>query len=211
MCRHRLARPYIPHRRARLPRGRDHGRRSSLPLQEMVPETRYARLGDLHLAYQVIWHRAARHPPSRPVVRESRRPVGRAAAGNPPGAPATFGRLIMFDKRGTGLSDPIPTSTLPTLEEFMADIPAVLDTVGSERAALISNIGGGILAMPFAATHPERVSSLILVDCFARFLEAPDFPMGAPIAELAARARGCGGRHRPRGDDRPVRAIRRRR
>ena len=98
---------------------------------------------------------------------------------------ATFGRLIMFDKRGTGLSDPIPTSTLPTLEEFMADIPAVLDTVGSERAALIANIGGGILAMPFAAAHPERVSSLILVDCFARFLEAPDFPIGAPIAELA--------------------------
>ena len=101
---------------------------------------------------------------------------------------ATFGRLIMFDKR-TGLSDPIPTSTLPTLEEFMADIPAVLDTVGSERAALISNIGGGILAMPFAAAHPERVSSLILVDCFARFLEAPDFPIGAPIADLTPRSR----------------------
>ena len=66
----------------------------------------------------------------------------------------------------------------------MADIPAVLDTVGSERAALISNIGGGILAMPFAAAHPERVSSLILVDCFTRFLEAPDFPIGAPIADL---------------------------
>jgi class 3 adenylate cyclase len=91
----------------------------------------------------------------------------------------------MFDKRGTGLSDPIPTSSLPTLEEFMADIPAVLDTVGSERPALIANIGGGILAMPFAAGHPERVSSLILVDCFARFLEAPDFPIGAPTAELA--------------------------
>jgi class 3 adenylate cyclase len=90
----------------------------------------------------------------------------------------------MFDKRGTGLSDPIPTSSLPTLEEFMADIPAVLDTVGSERAAVIANIGGGILAMPFAATHPDRVSSLILVDCFARFLEASDYPAGAPMAEL---------------------------
>jgi pimeloyl-ACP methyl ester carboxylesterase len=89
----------------------------------------------------------------------------------------------MFDKRGTGLSDPIPTSSLPTLEEFMADIPAVLDTVGSERAALIANIGGGILAMPFAAAHP-RVSSLILVDCFARYSEAPDYPIGAPIAQI---------------------------
>ena len=61
--------------------------------------------------------------------------------------------------------------------------------------------------MPFAAAHPERVSSLILVDCFARFLEAPDFPIGAPIAELAPAPRASGGRHRPRGDDRPVRAV----
>ena len=61
----------------------------------------------------------------------------------------------------------------------MADIPAVLDAVGSEKAAVIANIGGGILAMPFAAAHPDRVSSLILVDCFARFLEAEDFPIGA--------------------------------
>jgi pimeloyl-ACP methyl ester carboxylesterase len=60
----------------------------------------------------------------------------------------------------------------------------VLDTVGSERAALIANIGGGILAMPYAAAHPERVSSLILVDCFARYLEAPDFPIGAPLAQI---------------------------
>ena len=63
----------------------------------------------------------------------------------------------------------------------MADIPAVLDTVGSERSAVIANIGGGMLAMTYAAAHPERVSSLILVDCFARFLEAPDFPIGAPL------------------------------
>ena len=67
----------------------------------------------------------------------------------------------------------------------MADIPAVLDTVGSDRPAVIANIGGGILAIPFAAAHPERISSLILVDCFARFLEAPGFPAGAPLAELA--------------------------
>jgi class 3 adenylate cyclase len=151
----------------------------------MLPETRYARLGDLHLAYQVVGN----GPPDILLLDQW---FGNLDAqwDVPPLAAlrerlATFGRLIMFDKRGTGLSDPIPTSTLPTLEEFMADIPAVLDTVGSERAALISNIGGGILAMPFAATHPDRVSSLILVDCFARFLEAPDFPIGAPLAVLA--------------------------
>ncbi len=151
----------------------------------MLPETRYARLGDLHLAYQVI----GEGPPDILLLDQWFGHVD-AQWDVPPVAAlrerlATFGRLIMFDKRGTGLSDPIPTSSLPTLEEFMADIPAVLDTVGSERAAMIANIGGGILAMPFAATHPDRVSTLILVDCFARFLAASDFPIGAPISELA--------------------------
>ena len=123
----------------------------------MQPETRYARLGDLHLAYQVLgegpldillldqWfgHVEAQWDVAPMATLRERL--------------ASFGRLIMFDKRGTGLSDPIPTSALPTLEEFMADIPAVLDEVGSARAAVIANIGGGILAIPFAAAHPERV------------------------------------------------------
>jgi class 3 adenylate cyclase len=151
----------------------------------MVPETRYARLGDLHLAYQVI----GEGPPDILLLDQWFGHVD-AQWDVPPLAQlrerlASVGRLIMFDKRGTGLSDPIPTASLPTLEEFMADIPTVLDTVGSVRPALIANIGGGILAMPYAAAHPERISSLILVDCFARFLEAPDFPIGAPMADLA--------------------------
>jgi class 3 adenylate cyclase len=151
----------------------------------MVPETRYARLGDLHLAYQVVgdgppdilfldqWFGNLDTQWDVPPLADLRERL------------ASFGRLIMFDTRGTGLSDPIPTSSLPTLEEFMADIPAVLDTVDSERPTLIANIGGGILAIPFAAAHPDRISSLILVDCFARFLEAADFPIGAPMSELA--------------------------
>ncbi len=151
----------------------------------MVPETRYARLGELHLAYQVMGH----GPPDILLLDQwfghldAQWDVPALAALRE--RLATFGRLIMFDKRGTGLSDPIPTSSLPTLEEFMTDIPAVLDTVGSDRAALIANIGGGILAMPFAAAHPDRVSSLILVDCFARFLEAPDFPIGGSDEDFA--------------------------
>ena len=151
----------------------------------MVPDTHYARLGDLHLAYQVVGNA----PPDILLLDQWFGHVDAQWDVAPLVALrerlATFGRLIMFDKRGTGLSDPIPTSSLPTLEEFMEDIPAVLDTVGSERAAVIANIGGGILAMPFAAAHPSRVSSLILVDCFARFLAAPDFPIGAPIEALA--------------------------
>jgi class 3 adenylate cyclase len=97
---------------------------------------------------------------------------------------ATFGRLIMFDKRGTGLSDPVSPSALPTIDEWMDDVTIILDEVVSERAALITNIGGGLMAMAYAAAHPERVSYLVLVDCFARFLVAPDFPIGAPLEAI---------------------------
>ena len=186
------------------PRGR-----ASSPsrLRAWFPDTHYARLGDLHLAYQVVGD----GPPDILLLDQWFGHVD-AQWDVPPLAAlrerlATFGRLIMFDKRGTGLSDPIPTSSLPTLEEFMEDIPAVLDTVGSERAAVIANIGGGILAMPFAAAHPDRVSSLILVDCFARFLAAPDFPIGAPSEALAPaleHAEGDTGRGR---DDRSLRSV----
>ena len=154
-------------------------------LAAMTPETQYARLGELHLAYQVL----GEGPPDLLLLDQWFTHVD-SGWDVPPMAAlrerlATFGRLIIFDKRGTGLSDPIPIASLPTLEEFMADIPAVLDTVGSERAAVIANIGGGILALPFAAAHPDRVSSLILVDCFARLLAAPDYPVGAPTEAVA--------------------------
>ena len=159
---------------------------ASVPLQETIPETRHARLGDLHLAYQVVgngppdillldqWFGDLDAQWDVPLLAALRERL------------ATFGRLIMFDKDGR--FPPIPTSTLPTLEEFMADIPAVLDTVGSERAAPISNIGGGHPgdALRRRASR-ERVSSLILVDCFARFLEAPDFPISADRRSDATR------------------------
>src|SRR6476659_8727852 len=93
---------------------------------------------------------------------------------------ASFARLIMFDKRGAGLSDPVPTMTLPTLETWMDDASAVLDAAGSQRAVVVANLGGGLLATTFAAAPPERVASLVLVDCSARFLEAPDYPFGGP-------------------------------
>jgi class 3 adenylate cyclase len=164
----------------------------------VIPETRYARLGDLHLAYQVLgdgpldillldqWFTHVDEGWDVPPIADLRERL------------AGFGRLILFDKRGSGLSDPIPTSELPSLETFMADITAVMDAVGSERAAVIANIGGGILAIPFAGAHPDRVTHLILVDCFARFLEAPGFPIGmpaeaiAPSLELTAAETGTG-------------------
>jgi class 3 adenylate cyclase len=144
----------------------------------VIPETSYARLGDLHLAYQVLgngppdilpidyWFSHVEAQWDVPPVAALRERL------------ASFGRVIMFDKRGSGLSDPIPTAQLPLLETWMDDALAVLDAAGSERAVVIANMGGGLIATTLAAAHPERVSSLVLVDCFARALATPDFPIG---------------------------------
>jgi class 3 adenylate cyclase len=146
----------------------------------VTPETNYARLGDLHLAYQVL----GEGPPDILMLDQWSSHV-EAQWDVLPLATfrerlASFGRLIMFDKRGAGLSDPVPTSTLPTLEQWIDDASTVLDAAGSERAVVIANLGGGLLGTTFAAVHPERVASLILVDCWARYLEADDYPIGGP-------------------------------
>jgi class 3 adenylate cyclase len=91
---------------------------------------------------------------------------------------ASFARLIMFDKREQGLSD--RTGRPPTLEDSMDDLQAVLAATGSERPALFGISEGGPMAMLFAATHPERVSSLVLYGTYARMSRAPDFPQGVP-------------------------------
>ena len=97
---------------------------------------------------------------------------------------ASFARLIVFDKRGTGLSDPVPSTQ--TLEERMDDVIAVMDAVGSERAVLFGPSEGGPMAALFAATYPERCVSLILYGTLARWLEAPDYPQGRPAEVVAA-------------------------
>jgi pimeloyl-ACP methyl ester carboxylesterase len=89
---------------------------------------------------------------------------------------ARFSRLIIFDKRGTGLSDRVPRSELPSLEERMDDVLAVLDAVGSERAAVIGHSEGGSLAVLYAATHPERVVALATTGIFAKRQWSPDYP-----------------------------------
>jgi len=89
---------------------------------------------------------------------------------------ASFSRLIVFDKRGQGLSDRLGRP--PTLEESMDDLGAVMDAVGSKQAAIFAISEGGPMAVLFAATHPERVSSLVLYGTFARMLKAPDFKQG---------------------------------
>jgi pimeloyl-ACP methyl ester carboxylesterase len=147
-----------------------------------IPETRYAKSGDLSIAYQVVgdgpldvvfvpgfvsnvewgWE-----------LRPWREAWSRIAS---------YARLIAFDKRGTGLSD--RTERLPTLEERMDDVRAVMDAAGSERAALVGISEGGPMSLLFAATYPDRTTALVLWASFARSTQAPDYPVGVP-ADLA--------------------------
>jgi pimeloyl-ACP methyl ester carboxylesterase len=91
---------------------------------------------------------------------------------------ASYARFITFDKRGTGLSD--RGVGLPSLEERMDDVRAVMDAAGCERAALVGVSEGGAMSMVFSATYPERTHSLTLIGSFARFSPAPDYPAGIP-------------------------------
>jgi pimeloyl-ACP methyl ester carboxylesterase len=89
---------------------------------------------------------------------------------------ASFRRVIAFDKRGTGLSD--PASHAPTLEESVDDLRAVMDAAGTERPDVFGVSEGGTMAMLLAAAHPDRVNTLVLYGTFARLVEAPDYPWG---------------------------------
>jgi class 3 adenylate cyclase len=91
---------------------------------------------------------------------------------------ASFSRLILFDRRGTGVSDPVPFDHLPTWEQWADDMRLVFDAVGSERAAIMAWFDGGPMAMLFAATYPERTAALVLAHTAARYVRAEDYPHG---------------------------------
>jgi class 3 adenylate cyclase len=93
---------------------------------------------------------------------------------------ASFARVICFDKRGSGVSDPVPLASIPSLDAWMDDARSVMDAVGSKRAAVLGDAEGGPMAILFAATFPDRVSSLVLTNTFARFRRADDYPIGMP-------------------------------
>jgi pimeloyl-ACP methyl ester carboxylesterase/plasmid stabilization system protein ParE len=97
---------------------------------------------------------------------------------------ASFRRVVTFDKRGTGLSDPVMHA--PTLEESVDDLGAVMDAAGCERADLVGVSEGGTMAMLMAAGHPDRVNALILYGTFSRLLRAPGYPLGVTEAQLSA-------------------------
>jgi pimeloyl-ACP methyl ester carboxylesterase len=142
-----------------------------------VPEIRYAKSGDVNIAYQVVGDGPFDLVHVPPFVSnlelqweapDERRYFERLAS---------FSRLITFDKRGTGLSDRVAVATL---EERMDDLRAVMDAAGSERAAVYGGSEGGALSILFAATYPERVSALVLYGAYARLAWAPDYPDGVP-------------------------------
>ena len=141
------------------------------------PETRYARSGDVNIAYQVLGDGPfdlVHVPPFASHVELAWQVDGMATFYR---GLAAFSRLILFDKRGQGMSDRVTGA--PTLEVRMDDVRAVMDAVGSERAALLGSSEGGPMSILFAATHPSRVWALVLVGSAARELWAPDYPWGA--------------------------------
>jgi class 3 adenylate cyclase len=146
-----------------------------------TPETRYARSGQVHIAYQVVGDSpldlvllpgAFSHIEHQWEEPSFARFLHRLAS---------FSRLIVLDVRGTGLSD--RWTELPTLEEQVDDVLAVLDAVGSEQAALFALSQGGALATLFASAHPERTSALVLFGAYARIQWSEDYPWGRTAEE----------------------------
>ena len=146
------------------------------------PPTHYAKAGDASIAYQIV----GEGPIDLVLV------LGFATHlelqwESPPFARfcerlSSFSRLIIFDKRGTGLSDPVTDA--PNLEQRIDDVRGVMDAAGSERAALFGISEGGPMSVLFAATHPDRVTALVLHGAMGRTTEAPDYPWGSPAEAL---------------------------
>src|SRR5262249_4251278 len=139
-----------------------------------LPVTRYARSGDVSIAYQVLGD----GPLDLVFVHGF---IGNmdVQAENPQHEAffeqlASVGRVIRFDRRGTGLSDRV--REVPTLEARMDDLRAVMDAATSRRAALITTFEAGSMAMVYAATYPERVSALALYNPVAKGTQSPDYP-----------------------------------
>jgi pimeloyl-ACP methyl ester carboxylesterase len=142
----------------------------------MLAETQYVRSGDTHIAYQVVgegpfdivyvpgWVSHVELCWEDPLYARFLNQL------------SSYARLIMFDKRGTGLSDRVPNDQLPTLEERMDDLNVVMKAAGSDRAAVFGFSEGGNLSALFAATYPERTAALIMFGTFAKRIWSEDYP-----------------------------------
>jgi len=150
-----------------------------------VPETRYAKSGDFHIAYQVMGSGPFDLVFVPGYISHLELMLENPWCSRLFERLASFCRFIRLDKRGTGLSDRM--GSLPTLEERMDDVRAVMDAVGSNRAALMGRSEGGPMCILFSATYPDRASALILYAAMARSAWAPDNPWGRTENQFAAR------------------------
>jgi pimeloyl-ACP methyl ester carboxylesterase len=148
----------------------------------MRPATRYTKSGDYNIAYQVIGEGELDLLYIPGFVSNVELAWEEPLLARFLDRLASFSRLILFDKRGTGLSDRVPNGELPTLEERMGDVMAVLDAAGSDRAAVLGHSEGGNLAALFTATHPERTIALVTLGIFASRIRSDDYPW-APSPE----------------------------
>src|SRR5918997_5220290 len=151
----------------------------------MPPETRYAKSGDVNIAYQVVGDGPLDLVYVPGWISNIELMWEEPAHARLLGRLASFSRLILFDKRGTGMSDPVPLERLPTLEERMDDVRAVMDAAGSERAAIFGSSEGGLMSVLFAATYPERTEALIALAIYAKRIWSEDYPW-APTPEARA-------------------------
>ena len=155
-------------------------------MRSAPPETRYTKSGDLNIAYQVAGEGPFDLIYVPGWISNVELMWDEPAHAHVLNRLAGFSRLILFDKRGTGVSDPVPLDRLPTLEKRMDDVRAVLDAVGSEQAAVFGFSEGGLMSVLFAATYPERVTGLVLYGTFAKRIWSADYPW-APKPEDRAR------------------------
>jgi len=148
----------------------------------VIPETRYAKSGGVNIAFQTVgdgpvdlvyvpgWVSHVELAWELPDLAHAFERL------------SSFTRLILFDKRGTGMSDPVRDQDLPTLEQRMDDVRAVMDAVGSERATMFGVSEGGNMSILFTATYPHRVDALCTFGCFAKRVWSEDYPW-APTPE----------------------------
>jgi class 3 adenylate cyclase len=142
---------------------------------------RYAKSGDLHIAYVVEGDRPIDLVWIPPWVSQVEYLWAEPSLERVMARLTQFARVITFDRRGSGLSDPLFGA--PTLEDQMDDVLAVMDAAGSERAAICGTLEGGPMAAMFAATHPDRTDALIMYATFARATWAPDYDWAWPAEE----------------------------
>lgn len=149
------------------------------------PQTRYARSGDVGIAYQVFGEGQMDLVLAFPFLSHLDLMWESPAMSHFLRRLGSFARVLVFDRRGVGLSDPVAGA--PTLEERMDDVRAVMDAAGSGRAALLGMSEGATMCLLFAATYPERTSALVLWGAMARSTAAPDYPW-APEKEAVEEA-----------------------